>query len=670
MALHVTQCPSCESTFNTSAAMLETAAGKVRCGACLTVFEAIDNFVDSHPAEESQDAESVFVGNNPQDYFDPGKFLTRSALQQDEESPEEIEQLKEPIEEDPLALSDQYTKEFFDAVEQNMEESLNKAESEKDSFFDDIQAPLLSESESMSSEMIPDSSEKLDEPVTQETNNSDEAISSQEHKLNDFDEEPEPAAEEQFTEVSDDFSAHTITETEVPAAPQDLFPESVREHSDADMPSVDDFVAQSITEIVPPGEDEDSHIPTKIEAAMEEESTHQTVSGKSSASSKPEDLQLSVSFTMQRGTGDSEPAEEANSLPEKNPESTDSADQEIDAEQLEEGTRAQEAENLLDEAAKQDDTETAIHNLEAASETDTSIDPYDQEDEINQEIAEHDFKESIADGIAGSASEFEEALFGDATKSISQEKEKKQESGDIPEKDDLDDVTSATEEEFENPEQEEQVKQETQEEDNTEIIRARALEAELNDEAALESIPEENIAALDVSSTPVELIAGVQRKYGRQILLGISILLLGGGLGSQYLWQNRIAFSQDDRVRPVFELACSYMACNLSAYSDIGAIRSDNLAVRSHPELENGLVVNTEFRNTAPFPQAFPIMVISFNSASNEIVALREFSPDEYLDPGLRDVSMMPSMSPVQVSLEIIDPGPGAVNYTLAFRLP
>ena len=63
-------------------------------------------------------------------------------------------------------------------------------------------------------------------------------------------------------------------------------------------------------------------------------------------------------------------------------------------------------------------------------------------------------------------------------------------------------------------------------------------------------------------------------------------------------------------------------------------------------------------------------MVLSFNSASNEIVALREFSPEEYLDPGLRDVAIMPSMSPVQVSLEIIDPGPGAVNYTLAFRLP
>ncbi len=39
-------------------------------------------------------------------------------------------------------------------------------------------------------------------------------------------------------------------------------------------------------------------------------------------------------------------------------------------------------------------------------------------------------------------------------------------------------------------------------------------------------------------------------------------------------------------------------------------------------------MVNTTIRNTADFPQAFPIMVLSFNSASNSIVALREFSPD------------------------------------------
>ena len=86
MAFHVTQCPDCDSTFNTSARLLESAQGRVRCGACLAVFDAIENFVDQAQNQEGQAGEeSVFVGNNPLDYFDPSRFLTRAALTEKEE---------------------------------------------------------------------------------------------------------------------------------------------------------------------------------------------------------------------------------------------------------------------------------------------------------------------------------------------------------------------------------------------------------------------------------------------------------------------------------------------------------------------------------------------------------------------------------------------------------
>ncbi|HCI87376.1 MAG TPA: hypothetical protein DHV53_01880 [Gammaproteobacteria bacterium] len=81
-------------------------------------------------------------------------------------------------------------------------------------------------------------------------------------------------------------------------------------------------------------------------------------------------------------------------------------------------------------------------------------------------------------------------------------------------------------------------------------------------------------------------------------------------------------------------------------------------------------MVNIEMRNTAPFEQPFPIMVLGFNTASNDLVALREFKPEEYLDSGLRDITQMPVMAPVQIDLALMDPGNDAVNYTLAFRQP
>jgi len=83
MAFHITQCPCCDSTFSISAQLLHAANGKVRCGACLSVFLAEQQLVDSEPATDgSETNDSVFVGHAPEDYFDPASFLTREALQQ------------------------------------------------------------------------------------------------------------------------------------------------------------------------------------------------------------------------------------------------------------------------------------------------------------------------------------------------------------------------------------------------------------------------------------------------------------------------------------------------------------------------------------------------------------------------------------------------------------
>jgi predicted Zn finger-like uncharacterized protein len=41
----ITQCPTCETRFRVTDAQLGSAGGRVRCGACLTVFQAADHFV-------------------------------------------------------------------------------------------------------------------------------------------------------------------------------------------------------------------------------------------------------------------------------------------------------------------------------------------------------------------------------------------------------------------------------------------------------------------------------------------------------------------------------------------------------------------------------------------------------------------------------------------------
>ena len=136
MAFNVTQCPGCESTFNTNARMLELAAGKVRCGACLKVFDATQHYLqnlqdDDHVAGE----ESVFLSDDPQDYFDPSNFLTRSALTESDslEDGQNSEQSQSEYDGDSFSARDS----DFDDVELR-EEIIPETEKDEETEIEDL----------------------------------------------------------------------------------------------------------------------------------------------------------------------------------------------------------------------------------------------------------------------------------------------------------------------------------------------------------------------------------------------------------------------------------------------------------------------------------------------------------------------------------------------------
>ena len=509
MSFNVTQCPACESTFNTNSRVLAAAAGRVRCGACLNVFEAIDNFLipEEVGATQNQD-ESVFVGNNPQEYFDPASFLTRSAL--NETASDEADQ---------AALID----------EQSLHQTLEQSETVNEEFFTTVAQELQGIEETSTQEPLPaDEEQQIDQPEERQLSTANESI----------DEEFEDEILDSFMAEETDAHEATVNDT------ADSAPEEGTE------------VEPALTTA------EDTHTP----------STESFIG-----------TGLSISYTF-------DPYAHLETRT-KEPKSETSPDREIEN---------------TESAPTAESTETLESIVEAAS---TSV----TEDE-----------EPIAEEL-----QVEEA----------EAQEPQQPAPEI-------------------------------DEDSTEAIRSRALEAELSDEEALEAIPLENLAALGSMSTPVEFLARRESRLLRSTLLFLSILLFGGLLSAQYLWQRMELYSQLPQLRPLYEAACTYLSCTLPEYTDIDSIRSENLTVQTHPTFANGLMVNTVIRNTASFKQAFPILIFSFNSAENNLIALREFTPAEYLDPGLRSIQAMPANTPVQISLAIMDPGAEAVNYTLAFRWP
>jgi hypothetical protein len=133
-----------------------------------------------------------------------------------------------------------------------------------------------------------------------------------------------------------------------------------------------------------------------------------------------------------------------------------------------------------------------------------------------------------------------------------------------------------------------------------------------------------------------------------------------------------VYFKHNDLVRvpqlaPYVETFCRYLSCEMSLPSDVRQLELLSQDIRSHPKKDNALLVNTTIINNAGFVQSLPGLQITFSDLNGRKVAMRRFKPNEYMPPGTPlDTGIQPD-TPVQIKLEMIDPGSNAVNFEFDF---
>ncbi|WP_028632768.1 DUF3426 domain-containing protein [Pseudomonas parafulva] len=176
---------------------------------------------------------------------------------------------------------------------------------------------------------------------------------------------------------------------------------------------------------------------------------------------------------------------------------------------------------------------------------------------------------------------------------------------------------------------------------------------------------------VDVVDDPLQL--GWEKpapNWGKRILWTILTLLAAGLLALQYVWFHFDELARQDQYRPLFENICPAVGCQVPSRVDIARIKSSNLVVRSHPDFKGALIVDAIIYNRAPFAQPFPLLELRFADLNGQLIASRRFKPSEYLSGELAGRGEMPSQTPIHIALDILDPGPKAVNYSLSFRSP
>ena len=136
-------------------------------------------------------------------------------------------------------------------------------------------------------------------------------------------------------------------------------------------------------------------------------------------------------------------------------------------------------------------------------------------------------------------------------------------------------------------------------------------------------------------------------------------------LAAQYIHFHADLLGTDPAYRPWLVRFCDITTCKLPIMKDTTKIRSSKLLVHSHPTTSDALIVDAVIINEANFDQPFPELTLNFEDLQGASVAHRNFKPDEYLHGEMTGVSIMPAGRPVRLTLELLDPGASAVNYSL-----
>ena len=153
------------------------------------------------------------------------------------------------------------------------------------------------------------------------------------------------------------------------------------------------------------------------------------------------------------------------------------------------------------------------------------------------------------------------------------------------------------------------------------------------------------------------------RNLAKGTIIGALLLLLGG----QWLYFNRTELALESVWRPKLEDLCSLLHCELPLRVDLSRIELVSRDVRKHPQVAGALQINATLVNRAGFTQPYPVLAITFSNTSGTPVAARRFNPAEYLGEQADLEAGMATDTPLQVMLEIEDPGEDAVSFQFEF---
>jgi len=200
----------------------------------------------------------------------------------------------------------------------------------------------------------------------------------------------------------------------------------------------------------------------------------------------------------------------------------------------------------------------------------------------------------------------------------------------------------------------------------TDVLESLSPAPAMTNEQALEELPLADVPPVlrpDLSRRKQRAAARRARRWAR-----VSTLLLVL-FAAQVLWQARLPLMQTfPAITPWVQRFCASAGC--AARVATPPARIDLLArdVREHPQYAGALLVNATLVNRETQAAAYPVLQLAFVDRNGAVIGLRRFLPRDYLEASVDPAQGMRPARPVQILLELQDPGTRAAGFEFSLR--
>jgi predicted Zn finger-like uncharacterized protein len=162
---------------------------------------------------------------------------------------------------------------------------------------------------------------------------------------------------------------------------------------------------------------------------------------------------------------------------------------------------------------------------------------------------------------------------------------------------------------------------------------------------------------------------GARRRRAGGATAGWSIgsLLMIVALGAQWIWWDRHALAAHPEGFRLVQWLCRYAPCHALPPKVPENIEVLGRSLAPHPTSPNALRFALRIVNRGAQVQPFPIIELSLSDRKERLAGVRRFTPETYLDQDTLGSGLMQPAVPIEIKLDLVDPGSHVTDFRIDF---